>query len=207
MARLAGKVAFITGGGGGIGRATAERFAEEGAKVIIAEIDTARGEAAAQSARSSASNSGGDAHFIHCDVRERANVEAAFAETVRRFGVVSTGWFELRRLPHAWWPNYALKRMSNRPHWRIRKTVLLSHPGCLLSHRRPFDTMAEEVKKAIVNGHLTVLVTHWWEYFPDGKPNGSFIGVLHELATWLASQPDVCVVSFDDLLERKISLF
>jgi NAD(P)-dependent dehydrogenase (short-subunit alcohol dehydrogenase family) len=86
MARLAGKVAFITGGGGGIGRATAERFAEEGAKVVIAEIDVGRGEAAAQSARSRASNSGGDAHFIHCDIRERANVEAAFAETVKRFG-------------------------------------------------------------------------------------------------------------------------
>ena len=86
MARLAGKVAFITGGGGGIGRATAERFAEEGAKVVIAEIDVGRGEAAAQSARSRASNSGGDAHFIHCDIRERANVEVAFAETVKRFG-------------------------------------------------------------------------------------------------------------------------
>lgn len=45
-----------------------------------------RGEAAAQSARSRASNSGGDAHFIHCDIRGRANVEAAFAETVKRFG-------------------------------------------------------------------------------------------------------------------------
>ncbi len=86
MARLTGKVAFITGGGGGIGRATAERFAEEGAKVVIAEIDAERGEAAAVSARARAKNSGGDAHFIQCDVRDRASVEAAFTETVARFG-------------------------------------------------------------------------------------------------------------------------
>ena len=89
MARLAGKVAFITGGGGGIGRATAERFAEEGAKVVIAEIDVSRGEAAAESARGRAKNSGGEAHFIHCDIRDKAMVEAAFAETVDRFGGLS----------------------------------------------------------------------------------------------------------------------
>ena len=86
MARLVGKVAFITGGGGGIGRATAERFAEEGAKVVIAEIDVSRGDAAAESARARAKNSGGDAHFIHCDIREKSMVEAAFAETIERFG-------------------------------------------------------------------------------------------------------------------------
>jgi NAD(P)-dependent dehydrogenase (short-subunit alcohol dehydrogenase family) len=86
MGRLTGKVAFITGGGGGIGRATAARFVEEGAKVVIAEIDANAGEAAAVVARAQAANGGGDACFIRCDVTEKSSVEAAMAETVARFG-------------------------------------------------------------------------------------------------------------------------
>lgn len=84
--RLQGKVAIITGAGGGIGRATAERFVEEGAKVVVAEIDRELGEAAAASARAMAGNAGGDAHFVHCDVTDKASVTAAVAETVNRFG-------------------------------------------------------------------------------------------------------------------------
>jgi NAD(P)-dependent dehydrogenase (short-subunit alcohol dehydrogenase family) len=79
MARLDGKVAFITGGGAGIGRATAILFAREGARVVVADIDAAAGEQTAQLA-------GHDMIAIRTDVTDEASVQAAIRSTVQHFG-------------------------------------------------------------------------------------------------------------------------
>jgi NAD(P)-dependent dehydrogenase (short-subunit alcohol dehydrogenase family) len=82
MNRLAGKVAFITGGGSGIARAAALLFAREGAKVVVAEIDAALGAATAEAVRAE----GGDAIAVHADVTDDASVQAAIAAAVARHG-------------------------------------------------------------------------------------------------------------------------
>jgi hypothetical protein len=131
----------------------------------------------------------------------------SLCEVVKRFRVLSTGWFEWRRLPISWLPRYALRKCFHRLHWRVSQTFLLSHPGCLLSCQRPYVTMLEEVRKAVAGCRVTVLVTHWWEYFRNGKSDESFIQILHDTGAWLASQPDIKVISFDDLdlAEWKVS--
>lgn len=131
---------------------------------------------------------------------------AAYTEIAARFPVISTGWFEARRLPMGWWPAFAGKKLSGRPHWRVGNTALLSHPGCLLSCHRPYDKMFESVRRAVEGGSLTVLVTHWWEYFRDGDPDNAFIDVLHEVADWLHRRPDVRVVSFQDVANGTVPL-
>ncbi len=80
--RLAGKRAIVTGGAGGIGRATAAAFAAEGASVAVLDLD----EAGAQAVAESIIASGGTAIALSVDVSDEAAVASAVAAVVAQFG-------------------------------------------------------------------------------------------------------------------------
>jgi NAD(P)-dependent dehydrogenase (short-subunit alcohol dehydrogenase family) len=85
MARLKDKVAFITGAGSGIGRASAQLFAAEGAQVVIAEID----EVAGKQTQQLVEQAGGCALFVRTDVTDEQSVCAAVKVAVDRFGRIN----------------------------------------------------------------------------------------------------------------------
>ena len=72
-----GRVCIVTGGSQGIGEACVRRFAAEGAKVVIADVDEVRGRALAQEI---------GALYVHCDVGDQAQVDALVAHTLAAFG-------------------------------------------------------------------------------------------------------------------------
>jgi NAD(P)-dependent dehydrogenase (short-subunit alcohol dehydrogenase family) len=75
--RLEGKVAVVTGGAGGIGRETVRRFAEEGARVCIADLADEPGQETASEI---------DGIYVHADVTDPDDVQRMYSETAERFG-------------------------------------------------------------------------------------------------------------------------
>jgi NAD(P)-dependent dehydrogenase (short-subunit alcohol dehydrogenase family) len=85
--RLTGKVALITGGSSGLGRACARRFAEEGADVVIADLNAKRGADAVEEIRQSVN---GRAIFVEVDVTDEEGVDAMADRAIAEFGRIDT---------------------------------------------------------------------------------------------------------------------
>ena len=84
MGRIEGKTAIITGAGGGFGRETALLFAQEGAQVVIADMDSSAGKKVEAEVRAQ----GGDATFIEVDITSPEQVENLMKKTVEIYGKI-----------------------------------------------------------------------------------------------------------------------
>src|SRR5688572_20607015 len=82
MDRLEGKVAVVTGGANGIGRASTKALAAEGARVVVGDVAEDRGESAAREIR----DVGGEAVFVRADVTSLDDVQALVRAAIERWG-------------------------------------------------------------------------------------------------------------------------
>ena len=82
--RLQNKVAIITGGAKGIGEAAVKRFTEEGAKVVIADMDEAAGNALVETLTAE----GKEVFYVQTNVADRQNVEQLVSQTIEKFGTI-----------------------------------------------------------------------------------------------------------------------
>ncbi len=135
MGQLEGRVAVVTGAGDGIGAAIARRFAREGARVVVAELDP-------ESGKSMADELGDSGHFVSTDAARKSDVEAMVAAAVDRFGGLDI-------LVNNAWGGGGIGRVE-------RKTVEQMEHGVNLGLMGPFWAMvaAHPIMKAAGYGRI-----------------------------------------------------
>ena len=139
MMRFADKVAVITGGATGIGRATALAFALEGAAVVIADVnDRAGDETVAEVERA-----GGRARYMHADVSQAADCKRMAAEAVRAFGGIDI------LFAHAGIQTYGTATETTEELWD--RTVDINLKGVWLAAKYCIPEMEKRGGGAIVN--------------------------------------------------------
>jgi 2-hydroxycyclohexanecarboxyl-CoA dehydrogenase len=139
MQRLEGKTVAVTGGGGGIGGATCRRFAEEGARVAVLDLNPQAAEKVAAAIRAD----GGQAEAFHCDITDRASVDAAVAATEAKLGPIDV------LVNNAGWDVFKPFTKTEPAQWD--KLIAINLTGALHMHHAVLPGMAARKKGRIVN--------------------------------------------------------
>jgi NAD(P)-dependent dehydrogenase (short-subunit alcohol dehydrogenase family) len=136
---FSGKVALITGGSRGIGRATAQLFAQSGAKVVIGDIDPAGSETVKKITRD-----GGEAIFVKTDVGDEGDVKNLIAAAVKTYGGLHCAFNNAGVLP----PTVMLSEMDEAI---FDKTLAVDLKGIFLCMKHEIAHMLQNGGGAIVN--------------------------------------------------------
>jgi 2-hydroxycyclohexanecarboxyl-CoA dehydrogenase len=139
MQRFNGKTVVVTGGGGGIGGASCRRFAAEGARVAVLDLnpDTAGEVAEAIVA------AGGTARAFRCDITDRASVDAAVAATEAGLGPIDV------LVNNAGWDVFKPFVKTEPAHWE--RLIAINLTGALHMHHAVLPLMAARRRGRIVN--------------------------------------------------------
>jgi 2-hydroxycyclohexanecarboxyl-CoA dehydrogenase len=139
MTRFAGKVVVVTGGGGGIGGATSRRFAAEGAKVAVFDLNLDAAEKVAADIRAA----GGIAEAFACDIAKRADVDAAVAAVEAKLGPINV------LVNNAGWDVFRPFVKTEPAQWD--KLIAINLTGALHMHHAVLPGMAARKAGRIVN--------------------------------------------------------
>jgi NAD(P)-dependent dehydrogenase (short-subunit alcohol dehydrogenase family) len=139
MQRFENKVVIVTGGGGGIGGAACRRFAAEGARVAVFDMNLAAAAKVAEDIR----HAGGVAEAYCCDITDRATVDAAVAETVAKLGPIDV------LVNNAGWDVFKPFTKTEPAQWD--KLIAINLTGALHMHHAVLPGMAARKTGRIVN--------------------------------------------------------
>lgn len=140
MKRFEGKVALVTGGGSGIGRATSLAFANEGATVVIDDINAEGGEETLRLIKSA----GGEAIFVKADVSKSAEVEAMVQKAIETYGRIDCAFNNAG-------VGEPLKRVHKTSEDNWDRVMATNLKGVYLCMKYELPHMAKQGKGVIVN--------------------------------------------------------
>ena len=139
--RLKNKTALVTGAAHGIGLAIAQRFAEEGARVVLSDVDASVGEAAARALV----DAGKEALFVHCDVSSAEQVRAAVSRAVEKFGRLDILCNNAAYIAKQW------HRSSDAPDEEWEQSFRISLLGAQFCAREALPHMLRQKAGSIIN--------------------------------------------------------
>ena len=184
MGRLDGRVAVITGAGQGIGLAYAERFLQEGAKVVVAEINEDRARSAMQHLEGQ-----GDAEFVQTDISDEQSTLACAAATKEHFG-------KLDILINNAALYYDIDNERNDYEY-LQRVFSVNLHGAWLMSRACAPHMVEQHRGRIINQSSGAA------YIYNMTPPGDF----HEVAAFTYSQSKWCVVGLTKFLAGQLGQY